>query len=154
MHCLSLLRCSPPLLYGAFLMRHKHILLRVFRKTPFSSLRFKPAAHCTGRDCGKNWAVPCLRYLASSFPLKILISTLQGSFFSHSHNYHILTGPVTVSALTFLVLPFTDIWHSGHIFLFELLDFNLILRFTLPHPLGIFGDSDLPLCWNAPGLLM
>ena len=30
---------------------------------------------------------------------------VDGSFFSHSHNYHILTGPVTLSALTFLVLP-------------------------------------------------
>lgn len=34
----------------------------------------------------------------------MLIPTLQGSFYSHSHNYHILTGPVTMAALTLLVL--------------------------------------------------
>lgn len=145
-HCLSLLWFSRPPLYGPFLMRHKHIMFHVFRKTPFSSPCSKPAAPCTGRVCGKNCAVPHLSYLVSSFPLKMLIPTLQGSFFSHSHNYHILTGSVTMSALTLLDLPFNDIWHSRHVFLFELLDFNIVLRFTLPHSLGIFGDSDLPLC--------
>lgn len=109
---------------------------------------------CTGKDCGKNCAVSGLRYLASSFPLKMLIPTLQGSFYSHSHNYHILTGPVTMAAWTLLVLPFTGIWHRGHVFLCELLDFNILLRLTLPHSLGIFGNSDLPLRWNAPGFSM